>query len=85
MSKRQPKPSTELPETLTVGLLVRFKTGDTGTYRVMDTKLAPDKSVRLYGGDTNPMGRRQSRAGMRAQLQLEDRPEVLKAMRKRTE
>lgn len=65
------------------GTLVRFKSGDSGTYRVMDDKLAPDGSVRLYGGDVDPMGRRQSRAGRPENLVPEDRKDVLKRMKRR--
>jgi hypothetical protein len=78
------KPSTELPATLEVGMLIRFKTGDSGTYHVFDAAPNKDGSVRLYGGDSNPMGRRMFRAGRRAELQLEDRAEILRSKRVRS-
>jgi hypothetical protein len=72
------KKVTGLPETLEVGMLVRFKDGvDRGTYAVFSVDLARDGSVTLYGGDADPSGHRCFRAVMPERLQLEDRKAIL--------
>lgn len=78
MAATRTKPSTELPEIIEKGMLVRFKTGNTGSYHVFDVAPNKDKSIRLYGGDTDPMGRRMFQCGFRDDLQLEDRADVLR-------
>lgn len=81
---KRSKPSIELPEILEVGTLVRFKTGDSGTYHILNATPNSDKSITIYGGDINPMGRRMYRAAHRESLQLEDRTDILRSKRVRS-
>lgn len=78
--------TTDLPEALEEGMLVRVRPGygDAGTYVLMSVIPAADGSLTLYGGDIDPNGHRRYRSVMPERLQVEDRREVL-AKRKRQE
>jgi hypothetical protein len=52
---------TAAAPTFNAGDIVRVD-GELGTFRVLEPVYAPDGSVRLYGGDKDPNGRRCHRA-----------------------
>jgi hypothetical protein len=84
--KKKSKPSTDLPEQLEIGMLLRFRNleGDRGTYALMSLTPGADGSLTLYGGDVDPGGHRCYRSVMPERLQLEDRKHIL-AKRQRQE
>jgi len=73
------KPTTELPDPLEEGILVRLRPGegDLGTYVLMSVEPAADGSLLLYGGDADPGGHRRYRSVMPKRLQREDRRNIL--------
>lgn len=75
----------ELPPILEIGMQVRHRktSKDSGTYRIYDVTPNGDGSVRLYGGHPDPNSYQSFRAILPDDLVMEDRKEILAALKRR--